>query len=245
MDERFCRTALILGEQAMRKLEGSHVAVFGLGGVGGYVVEALARSGVGALTLVDHDVISESNLNRQILALESTIGMPKAEAAKNRVQQIHPGCRVTIRACFFLPENEAEFDFGSYDYVVDAIDTVTGKLALVRCAKQAGTPILCALGTGNKLDPSKLRVADIYETSVCPLARIMRKECRKRGISSLKVVYSLEEPTRPSAEAEQLLLAESRAAGSTRRDIPGSTAFVPAAAGLLIASEVVRDLCEK
>ena len=242
MDGRFSRTALILGDAAMDRLKASHVAVFGLGGVGGYVVEALARSGVGALTLVDHDSISETNLNRQILALSSTLGRSKVSVAAERVRDIHPDCRVTERETFFLPENEDSFDFSSYDYVVDAIDTVTGKLALVRCANAAGTPILSALGTGNKKDPSQLRIADIYETSVCPLARIMRKECRKRGVKALKVVYSLEEPTRPSDELEQILLRESQATGSTRRDIPGSTAFVPAAAGLLIAAEVVKDL---
>lgn len=244
MDERFSRTAVLFGEAAMARLAAAHVAVFGLGGVGSYVVEALARSGVGALTLVDHDTVSRSNLNRQLFALESTVGLPKAEVAAVRVREIHPACRVHACQTFFLPETEAEFDFAGFDYVVDAIDTVTGKLALVRCAQAAGTPILCALGTGNKRDPSLLRVADIYETSVCPLARIMRKECRKRGVRQLKVVYSLEEPQKPDPEAEAALLAESQAAGSTRRDIPGSTAFVPAAAGLLIAAEVVRDLTE-
>ena len=242
MEARFSRTALLLGEAAMARLSGCHVAVFGLGGVGGYVVEALARSGVGTLTLVDHDLLSESNLNRQILALDSTVGLPKTAAAAKRIRQINPDCRVIERRSFFLPENEAEFDFSAYDYVVDAIDTVAGKLALVRCAQAAGTPIICALGTGNKLDPAQLRVGDIYETSVCPLARVMRRECRKRGVRRLKVVYSLEEPLRPDPEMEAAALAESQASGSTRRDIPGSTAFVPAAAGLLIASTVVREL---
>lgn len=242
MDERFSRTALVLGEAAMERLRRAHVAVFGLGGVGGYAVEALARSGVGALTLVDHDAVSLSNCNRQILALSSTFGLPKVEVAAERVAQISPDCEVTARRTFFLPETEAEFDFSAYDYVVDAIDTVSGKLALVRCAQAVGTPILSALGTGNKTDPSRLRIADIYTTSVCPLARIMRKECRKRGIRALKVVYSTEEPIRPAAEKEAVVLAQSQAEGSTRRDIPGSTAFVPAAAGLLIAAEVVKDL---
>lgn len=245
MDERFARTAMVLGEAAMERLQNARVAVFGLGGVGGYAVEALARSGVGALELIDHDTVSLSNCNRQILALSSTVGLPKVQAAKERVLQINPSCRVTERACFFLPENEAEFDFSGYDYVIDAIDTVTGKLALVRCAQAAGTPIISALGTGNKTDPSQLCVADIYDTSVCPLARVMRKECRKRGVKALKVIYSREEPLRPAPELEAELRRQSLAAGSTRRDIPGSTAFVPAAAGLLLAAEVVRDLTRK
>ena len=242
MNEQFSRTALLLGEDAVARLGRCHVAVFGLGGVGGYAVEALARSGVGSLTLVDHDRISRSNLNRQLLALESTLGQQKTEAAARRIREINPDCRLTLRSCFFLPENEAEFDFSAYDYVVDAIDTVAGKLALVRCAQAVGTPILCALGTGNKLDPSLLRVGDIHETAVCPLARVMRKECRKRGIRRLKVVYSIEEPRRVDLELEAQALTEAHNEGSTRRDIPGSTAFVPAAAGLLIASVVVRDL---
>ena len=244
MTEAFSRTEALLGKAAMERLAKARVAVFGLGGVGGYVVEALARSGVGALELVDHDTVSPSNLNRQILATRETVGMPKTAAAAARIALINPDCRVTQRNVFFLPETESEFDFASYDYVVDAIDTVAGKLALVRCAQAAGTPILCALGTGNKLDPGALRVADIYETSVCPLARVMRKECRRRGVKALKVVFSTEEPVRPDPETEAVLLAESAAGGSTRRDIPGSSAFVPAAAGLLIAAEIVRDLTD-
>ena len=242
MDERFSRMALLYDETALARLSSAHVAVFGVGGVGGYAVEALARSGVGAMTLVDHDTVSLTNLNRQIIALESTLGRYKVDAAAERIRQINPDCRLTLRREFFLPENEASFDFSQYDYVVDAIDTVAGKLALVRCAQAAGTPILSALGTGNKRDPGKLRVADIHKTSVCPLARVMRRECRKRGIARLKVVYSEEEPLDPQPALEAALLEESRASGSTRRSIPGSTAFVPAAAGLLIAAEVVKDL---
>lgn len=240
----FSRTELLLGEAAMERLARARIAVFGLGGVGGAAVEALARSGVGALELVDHDTVSLSNLNRQLIATLDSVGLPKTEAAARRIAAIHPDCRVTQRRCFFLPETEAAFDFTQYDYVVDAIDTVAGKLALVRCAQAAGTPIISALGTGNKLDPARLRVSDVYETSVCPLARVMRKEARKRGVKALKVVWSTEAPIRPNPDAEAALLAESRAGGSTRRDIPGSSAFVPAAAGLLIAAEIVKDLTE-
>lgn len=242
MDERFSRTELLFGAARMARLEKAHVAVFGLGGVGGFAAEALARSGIGALTLVDHDEVSLSNCNRQILALSSTVGRAKVDVAEERIREINPACQITTKKVFFLPENEAEFDFSAYDYVVDAIDTVTGKLALARCCQAAGTPILCALGTGNKRDPSQLRVADVFETSVDPLARIMRKECRKRGIRALKVVYSLEEPTRPDPAGEAIALAQSQQTGSTRRDIPGSTAFVPASAGLLLASALVSDL---
>ena len=233
MKEAFSRTELLLGPEAMEKLAAARVAVFGLGGVGGYAVEALARSGLGALDLIDNDSVSASNLNRQILATRRSLGRSKTEAAAERVLDINPDCRVRTSSCFFLPETAGQFDFTAYDYVVDAIDTVTGKIQLVLCARAAGTPIISAMGTGNKLDPSALQVADLYETAVCPLARIMRKELRRRGVERLKVVYSREEPLPVSAAPEP---------GSTRRAIPGSTAFVPAAAGLLIASEVVRDL---
>ena len=187
--EPFSRTELLLGSQAMEKLKNATVAVFGLGGVGGYTVEALARSGVGALELIDHDIVSMNNINRQILATHSTVGMDKAEAARLRVLDINPQCQVTARKEFFGPDTTGGFDFTKYDYVVDAIDTVTGKLALVQAAQGAGTPILCCLGTGNKLDPSKFQITDITKTSVCPLARIMRKECAKRGIKHLKVLF--------------------------------------------------------
>ena len=238
--ERFSRTRFLLGNDAMEKLKNAHVAVFGLGGVGGYVVEALARSGVGRLTLVDHDKISLSNINRQILATADTVGMEKAQAAEMRVKAINPNCNVTAICDFFGPNTRHLFDFSKYDYVVDAIDTVTGKLALVDACKETDTPILCSMGAGNKLDPTAFRVADIYKTSVCPLARIMRKECRKRGIESLKVVYSEEEPveyTLPKDDPAWQELPEGRNA------LPGSCAWVPSAVGLIIAGEVIKDLC--
>ena len=233
----FSRTALLLGDEAMKKLKNSKVAVFGLGGVGGYVVEALARSGVGALELVDHDTISITNINRQIFATRSTVGMDKAEAAKNRVLDIDPAIQVTARKEFFLPDTAESFDFASYDYVVDAIDTVTGKLALVTAAQAAGTPIISSMGTGNKLDPGKFQIADITKTSVCPLARIMRKECAKRGIKHLKVLFSTEDPISPQGGTMEEL-------PEGRRSLPGSVAFVPSVAGLMIAGEVIKDLIQ-
>ena len=235
--DAFSRTALLLGSDAMEKLKAARVAVFGLGGVGGYVVEALARSGVGALELVDHDTISLTNINRQLLATHSTLGMSKAQAARQRVLEINPECNAVARELFFLPDTAEQFDFGSYDYVVDAIDTVTGKLELVRAAQAVGTPIISSMGTGNKLDPSKFQIADISNTSVCPLARIMRKECAKRGIKKLKVLFSTEDPI-PSDPAAISL--EELPEG--RRALPGSVAFVPSVAGLMIAGEVIRDL---
>ncbi|MBR4550122.1 MAG: tRNA threonylcarbamoyladenosine dehydratase [Oscillospiraceae bacterium] len=235
MAEQFSRTELIFGREAMEKLARSRVAVFGVGGVGGYAVEALARSGVGALDLIDPDRVSLSNLNRQLHALHSTLGRLKVEAAAERVRDINPACAIRTRPVFFLPETRSQFDFAQYDYVVDAIDTVTGKLALIEAAREAGVPIICAMGAGNKTDPSAFRAADLYETSVCPLARVLRKECRRRGIEHVKVVCSEEKPLRPLAES-----AETPPEG--RRALPGSTAFVPAAAGLVLAGEVVRDL---
>ena len=238
MLDPFSRTRLLLGPEAMEKLRQSRVAVFGVGGVGGYAVEALARSGIGALDLIDHDRVSLTNLNRQLHATLETIGQYKVDAAAARIKSINPACRVRPHPVFYLPETRDLFDFTQYDYVVDAIDTVKGKLALAEAAQAAGTPIISSMGAGNKLDPTAFRVADIYQTSVCPLARIMRTECRKRGIKKLKVVYSRELPVRPAGE----IPADDRM-GSSRRDIPGSTAFVPAAAGLIIAGEVVKDLC--
>ena len=235
--EELSRTRLLLGAEAMDRLAAVRVAVFGLGGVGGYVVEALARSGVGALDLIDNDTVSLSNLNRQILATHATVGMDKTDAAAERVRVIAPDCRVRTHKTFFLPETAGEFDFTQYDYVVDAVDTVTAKLQLVLSARAAGVPIISAMGTGNKLDPTAFRVADISKTSVCPLARIMRKELRKRGIDHLKVVYSTETPLRGEGEGVPDL---SEHPG--RRDIPGSVAFVPGAAGLVLAGEVIRDL---
>ena len=245
MRETFIRTEYLLGSAAMAKLASSRVAVFGLGGVGGHAAEALARSGIGALDLVDSDTVSRSNLNRQILALESTLGLPKVEAAAARIREIHPGCRVRIYPVFFLPETEAEFDFSAYDYVVDAIDTVSGKLALIEKARAAGVPVISAMGAGNKLDGSRFRVSDLYETSVCPLARVMRHECRKRGINSLKVVWSDEPPAEPLPEFAETAAEELSESGTSRRSVPGSAAWVTGAAGLLLAGAVIRDLVEQ
>ena len=235
MREQFLRTEMLLGTQALERLQNARVAVFGLGGVGGYTVEALARSGVGRLDLVDSDTISASNLNRQILATHSTVGMRKVDAARQRVLDINPECQVVTHPVFYTPDTADSFDFTQYDYIVDAIDTVTGKLALVERAKAAGTPIICCMGTGNKLDASAFRVADISKTTMCPLARVMRRELAKRGIRHLKVVYSREEALTPTGW-------EAEAAALGKRQIPGSVAFVPGAAGLLLAGEVVRDL---
>ena len=235
MLEQFLRTEMLLGSDALARLQKARVAVFGLGGVGGYVVEALARSGVGSLDLIDSDTVSVSNLNRQILATHSTVGMLKVDAARNRVLDINPACNVKTWPVFYTPDTADDFDFTQYDYIVDAIDTVTGKLALVERAKAAGTPIICCMGTGNKLDASAFQVADISKTTMCPLARVMRKELTKRGIRHLKVVYSQEETLTPTGWEEE-------AAALGKRQIPGSVAFVPGAAGLLLAGEVVRDL---
>ena len=237
--DAYSRTRLLLGQDGMEKLKNAHIAVFGLGGVGGYVVEALARCGVGTLELIDHDTVSLSNINRQILATRETVGMEKSEAARLRVQAIDPEIKVIARHQFFGPDTKAEFDFSKYTYVVDAIDTVTGKLALVQAAREENVPILCCLGTGNKLDPTAFRIGDIYETSVCPLARIMRKECRRRGIEKLKVLYSLEEPIKPDIDPEDPILQEMP---EGRNALPGSVSFVPAAAGLIIAGQVIRDI---
>ncbi len=235
MDEQFIRTEMLLGKEGLERLKRAHVAVFGLGGVGGYAAEALARSGIGKLDLVDHDTLSLSNLNRQLLALHSTLGMYKAEAAKARVLDINPDCVVNARRVFYTPETAAQFDFSQYDYVVDAIDTVTGKLALAEAAAAAGIPIISCMGTGNKLRADALEVADISKTSMCPLARVMRKELGKRGIRHLKVVYSREEAMTPTG-------GEAEAAALGKRQIPGSLAFVPGAAGLILAGEVVKDI---
>ena len=235
----FSRTELLLGCDAMDKLRNARVAVFGLGGVGGYVVEALARSGVGCLDLIDHDTISLTNINRQILATHATVGMSKAAAAAARVKDINPDAIVHVHETFYLPDTAAQFDFTQYDYIVDAIDTVTGKLMLVQAAKDAGTPIISSMGTGNKLDPTAFRVADIHETSVCPLARIIRKECRKRGIDKLKVVYSEEDPIKPELAPDDPAWAE---LPEGRNALPGSVCFVPAVAGMIIAGEVIKDL---
>ena len=238
---------MLLGAEGMARLARSRVAVFGLGGVGGYAAEALARSGVGALDLVDHDRVSLSNLNRQILATHRTLGQFKVDVAAQRIHEIAPDCLVTSRRVFYLPETRDLFDFSVYDYVVDAIDTVAGKLALAEQAQAAGTPIISAMGAGNKLDPTAFRVSDIQETSVCPLARVMRGECRKRGIRRLKAVWSTEVPLRPSEDPalcrEENAGSPETAEGSARRSIPGSVAFVPSVVGLILAGEVVKDLC--
>ena len=238
--EPFSRTALLLGSEGMEKLKNARVAVFGLGGVGGYVVEALARSGIGALELVDHDTVSITNLNRQLLATRDTVGKSKALVAQERVAQIDPQLAVTARELFFGPDTVSQFDFSGYSYVVDAIDTVTGKLALITAAQAAGVPIISCMGTGNKLDPTKFQIADISKTSVCPLARIMRKECAKRGIRHLKVLFSTEDPISPNPAACSL---EELPEG--RRALPGSVAFVPSVAGLIIAGEVIKDICKE
>ena len=239
--DQYSRTRFLLGSAAMEKLKKSHVAVFGLGGVGGYALEALARSGVGTLTVVDHDTVSLTNLNRQLLATHQSVGMGKAAAAAERIRAIDPQIRVHAMDTFFLPETSGQFDFAAYDYVIDAIDTVTGKLTLVGAARSAGTPIICAMGAGNKLDPTAFKVADIYETSVCPLARIMRKECRKRGIDKLKVVYSEEDPIIPDLPADDPAWAE---LPEGRNALPGSVAFVPSVMGLILAGEVIKDLIQ-
>ena len=237
MQNQFARTELLIGRAGVEKLAGSRVAVFGVGGVGGYAAEALARSGVGALDLIDNDVVSLSNLNRQIIALHSTVGRPKVEVMAERIADINPACRVNPMKVFYSPETASLFDFGEYDYVVDAIDTVTGKIGIVMQAVSAGVPVISSMGAGNKLDPAAFEVADVYATSVDPLARVMRAELKKRGIRKLKVVYSKEKPLPPSAPPDP----DDPAAG-VRRSVPGSIAFVPSAAGLILAGEVIRDL---
>lgn len=235
--DAFSRTGLLLGEDAMKQLNSARVAIFGLGGVGGYAVEALARSGVGALDLVDHDTVSVTNMNRQILATTTTVGKSKAQVAKQRVLDINPQCQAVAREVFFGPDTMDQFDFSQYSYVIDAIDTVTGKLALITAAKNAGVPIISCMGTGNKLDPTKFQITDISKTSVCPLARIMRKECAKQGIRHLKVLFSTEDPIVPETPTDEL-------PPEGRRTIPGSVAFVPSVAGLILAGEVIKDLCK-
>ena len=238
MHEQFLRTQMLLGTGAVDKLQRARVAVFGIGGVGGYTVEALARSGVGQIDVIDNDTVSVSNINRQILATHSTVDLPKVEAAKRRILDINPDCVVRMHQVFYTPETADRFDFSHYDYIVDAIDTVTGKLQLVQRAMEAGTPIICCMGTGNKLDASAFEVADISKTTMCPLARIMRKELSKRGIKHLKVVYSKEEALTPTGWEEE-------AAALGKRQIPGSVAFVPGAAGLILAGEVIKDIALK
>lgn len=224
MSDQFARTELLIGAEGMERLARARVAVFGIGGVGGYAVEALARSGIGTLALIDHDKVSVTNLNRQIFALHSTLGKYKVDVAKERILDINPKAQVHVHKVFYLPDTAAQFDFTVYDYVVDAIDTVTGKIALAERAQAAGVPVISSMGAGNKMDPSAFQVADIYQTSVCPLAKVMRRELKKRGIEKLKVVYSKEPPLQ------------------THSPVVGSNAFVPSAAGMVLAAEVIRDL---
>ena len=245
---QFSRTELLLGKEAMEKLANARVAVFGIGGVGGYVCEALVRSGVGAFDLIDDDKVCLTNLNRQIIATRKTVGKYKTDVMKERILEINPDASVTIHQCFFLPENADEFPFEEYDYIVDAVDTVTAKIALVMKADELKIPIISSMGAGNKLDGSQFKVADIYKTKVCPLAKIMRRELKKRGIKKLKVVYSEEQPTRPiedmaiSCRTNCICPPGAAHKCTERRDIPGRVAFVPSVAGLIIAGEVVKDL---
>ncbi|MFT3983958.1 MAG: tRNA threonylcarbamoyladenosine dehydratase [Lachnospiraceae bacterium] len=245
---QFSRTELLLGKEAMNRLEKSRVAVFGVGGVGGYVCEALVRSGIGAFDLIDDDKVCLTNLNRQIIATKKTVGKYKAEVMRDRILEINPNAEVRIHKCFFLPENAEEFPFAEYNYIVDAVDTVTAKIELVMRAQEMRIPIISSMGAGNKLDASRFRVADIYQTKVCPLAKVMRRELKKRGVGELKVVYSEEKPTRPiedlsiSCRNNCICPPGAKHKCTERRDIPGSVAFVPSVAGLIIAGEVVKDL---
>lgn len=232
MNDRFTRTEMLIGERALAKLKNSRVMVFGVGGVGGYVCEALARAGIGGITLVDNDTVSESNINRQIIALTSTVGQLKTDVMKKRILDINPDADVITHNIFVLPENIDEFDFKGYDYIVDAIDTVSGKLAIIEKAYSSGVPVISSMGTGNKFDPTKFEITDINKTSVCPLARVMRYELRNRGVKKLKVLYSKEEPIKP----------DNKAVGTTGKAVPGSISFVPSAAGLIIGGEVIKDL---
>ena len=244
----FSRTQLLIGSDGIEKLKNSRVAVFGIGGVGGFTVEALARSGVGALDLIDDDKVCESNLNRQIIATSKTIGKYKVDVAEERIHDINPDCVVRTYKTFYMPDTADQFDFTSYDYVVDAIDTVTGKLELIEQANKAGTPIISSMGAGNKMDPTQFEVADLYKTSVCPLAKVMRRECKKRGIKSLKVVYSKEEPIQPledmsdSGNTDCGCSPDTVRKGNGKRTVPGSNAFVPSVVGLIIGGEVIKDL---
>ena len=243
--DQFSRTRLLLGNDSLQKLHNSRVAVFGIGGVGGYTVEALARCGIGALDLIDNDTVCITNINRQILATLNVVGRFKTEVAAERIADINPDCKVRTYNIFYLPETADKFDFSEYDYVVDAIDTVTGKLCIIENASDKGVPVISALGAGNKIDPCAFEVADIYETSVCPLARIMRRECRLRGIKKLKCVYSRETPKTPDPDAQKKYGDEREETPSRKRSIPGTVSFVPSVAGLIIAGEVVKDIIYK
>ena len=248
MLDQFSRTRLLLGDDAMRTLADARVAVFGLGGVGGTAAEALARAGIGALDVIDHDRVSLTNVNRQTIALTSTVGQLKAQVMAQRIADINPACQVTPHTCFYLPDTAGELDLSRFDYVIDAVDTVTAKLLLIERAHAAKTPLISSMGTANKLDPTALKVGDIYQTSICPLARIIRKECRKRGVERLKVVYSTEPACPPSDEAQQSYRKQAlETPGASidkfgRAGVPGSVSFVPPAAGLILAGEAVKDL---
>ena len=248
MLNQFSRTQLLFGKEAMERLYNARVAVFGVGGVGGYTVEALARSGIGTLDLIDDDKVCLTNINRQIIATRKTVGKYKVDVMTERILEINPDAKVEARKCFYLPENAHEFDFSEYDYVVDAVDTVTAKLEIIMRAKECNVPVISCMGAGNKLDPTKFEVADIYKTTVCPLARVMRRELKKRGVKKLKVVYSKEQPTRPiedmsiSCRQHCVCPPGTDRKCTERRDIPGSIAFVPSVAGLILAGEVVKDL---
>lgn len=232
MLNQFSRSQILLGEGSMKKLAKAKVAVFGIGGVGGYTTEALARTGIGSFVLIDDDKVCLTNINRQIIATKKTVGQYKVDIMRERILEINPDAQVEVRKCFYLPENAHEFNFREYSYVVDAVDTVTAKLQIIVQAEECDVPVISCMGAGNKLDPTKFQVADLYETTMCPLAKVMRRECRKRGISKLKVVYSSEKPIKP-LEGSQM----------KERSVPGSVAFVPSAAGLIAAAEVVKDLC--
>lgn len=248
MLNQFSRTQLLLGPDAMESLYSKKVAIFGIGGVGGYVCEALVRSGIGAFDLIDDDKVCLTNLNRQIIATRKTVGKYKAEVMRDRMLEINPDANIDIHKCFFLPENADDFPFSEYDYIVDAVDTVTAKIELIMRAGREGVPIISAMGAGNKLDAGRLKVADIYDTKICPLARVMRRELKKRNVKKLKVVYSDEQPIRPiedmsiSCRTHCICPPGAKHKCTERRDIPGSTAFVPAVAGLLIAGEIIKDL---
>ncbi len=237
MLNQFSRTELLLGSEVMESLKNKKVAVFGIGGVGGYVCEALVRSGIGAFDLIDDDKVSLTNLNRQIIATRKTVGQYKVDVMKERMLDINPDVKVNVHKCFFLPENADDFPFGEYDYVVDAVDTVTAKIELIMRAQKENVPIISAMGAGNKLEASAFKVADIYKTKMCPLAKVMRHELKKRGVKKLKVVYSEEQPITPRED----IAAEVKEEGKGSRAIPGSTAFVPATAGLIIAGEIIKD----
>lgn len=251
MLNQFSRTQLLVGKEAIDKFRNARVAVFGIGGVGGYVCEGLVRSGIGAFDLIDDDKVCLTNLNRQIIAIRKTVGKYKADVMKERILEINPDCQVEVHKCFFLPENADEFHFEDYDYVVDAVDTVTAKIEIIMKAQEKGVPVISCMGAGNKLDGSQFKVSDIYKTSMCPLAKVMRRELKKRGVKKLKVVYSEEKPTRPledmsiSCRTHCICPPGAQHKCTERRDIPGSTAFVPSIAGLLIAGEIVKDLAEK